>query len=65
MELDENSLQKFGYIRRETSGSINIDPLQTGGMLTEAARRALVEWGDGYSVCDFCPGTVDIIKNLQ
>lgn len=62
MKLDDSSLQKFGFIKRETLGSINIDPLQTGGRLTEAAKQALVEWGDGYSVCDFCGGVLDQIK---
>ncbi|AAM04162.1 TPA: O-phospho-L-seryl-tRNA:Cys-tRNA synthase [Methanosarcina acetivorans] len=62
MTLDDSSLQKYGFIKRETLGSINIDPLQTGGLLTEAARQALVEWGDGYSVCDFCGGVLDQIK---
>jgi|Deesub1362B_J571_1020462.scaffolds.fasta_scaffold00264_10 Sep-tRNA:Cys-tRNA synthetase len=51
-----------GFYERTTKDSINIDPLQTGGKLSEEARRALMEWGDGYSVCDFCPGTLDKIK---
>ena len=38
-------------------------PLQTGGMLTEAAKKALVEFGDGYSVCDFCLGSLCDITN--
>jgi Sep-tRNA:Cys-tRNA synthetase len=62
MTLDDSSLQKFGFIKRETLGSINIDPLQTGGLLTDAAKQALVEWGDGYSVCDYCGGILDQIK---
>lgn len=62
MTLDDSSLQKFGFIKRETLGSINIDPLQTGGLLTDAAKQALVEWGDGYSVCDYCGGVLDQIK---
>lgn len=41
---------------------LNLDPLQRGGILTEDARRALIEWGDGYSVCDFCSGALDMIK---
>jgi Sep-tRNA:Cys-tRNA synthetase len=41
---------------------INLNPLQRGGILTEEARKALLEWGDGYSVCDFCPGRVDLIE---
>uniref|UniRef100_A0A7C3MCA4 O-phospho-L-seryl-tRNA:Cys-tRNA synthase n=1 Tax=Archaeoglobus fulgidus TaxID=2234 RepID=A0A7C3MCA4_ARCFL len=49
--------------KRETKDFINIDPLQTGGKLTEDARKALIEWGDGYSVCDFCTtGRLDEIK---
>ncbi|MEM0350210.1 MAG: O-phospho-L-seryl-tRNA:Cys-tRNA synthase, partial [Archaeoglobaceae archaeon] len=50
-------------IERQTKGMINIDPLQTGGRLTEEAKKALIEWGDGYSVCDFCNGRLDEIKN--
>ncbi|AFV24318.1 Sep-tRNA:Cys-tRNA synthase [Methanolobus psychrophilus R15] len=62
MALDDAALQKFGFIPREPKDAINIDPLQTGGILTEEARRALLEWGDGYSVCDFCGGVLDLIK---
>lgn len=62
MTLDDSSLQKFGFIKRETLGSINIDPLQTGGLLTDAAKQALIEWGDGYSVCDYCGGVLDLVK---
>lgn len=58
----EKSLGKFYDIRRESRGMINIDPLQAGGILTDAARKALQEWGDGYSVCDFCRGRLDEIK---
>lgn len=56
------SMQKFGLIRRDTPRAINIDPLQTGGILTPEARQALAEWGDGYSVCDYCGGMLDQIK---
>ena len=62
MALDDISLQKFGYIERKPLNAINIDPLQRGGILTDEARRALVQWGDGYSVCDFCLGVLDEIK---
>jgi Sep-tRNA:Cys-tRNA synthetase len=57
-----DNLEKFCHIRRETA-EINIDPLQRGGILTPEAREALIEWGDGYSVCDFCMGQLDKIKN--
>ncbi|MEM2990738.1 MAG: O-phospho-L-seryl-tRNA:Cys-tRNA synthase [Halobacteria archaeon] len=56
-------LQRFGFIERATKNFINIDPLQRGGILTPEARKALIEWGDGYSICDFCTaGTLDRIK---
>jgi Sep-tRNA:Cys-tRNA synthase len=60
--LDNNSLTMFQYIKRDSRDYINIDPLQTGGILTEAAKEALIEWGDGYSVCDYCGGVLDLIK---
>jgi len=56
-----DNLEKFTNLKREI-GEINLDPLQRGGILTPAARTALVEWGDGYSVCDFCTGAMDRIK---
>ncbi|WP_406671013.1 O-phospho-L-seryl-tRNA:Cys-tRNA synthase [Methanolobus sp. ZRKC4] len=62
MVLDDAALKKFGFIRREPKDAINIDPLQTGGKLTEEGRQTLLEWGDGYSVCDFCGGVLDLIK---
>jgi len=57
-----NNLDKFARLKRETS-RINLDPLQRGGMLTAEARLALMEWSDGYSICDFCAGVLDRIKN--
>jgi|AGTN01.3.fsa_nt_gi Sep-tRNA:Cys-tRNA synthase len=56
------SMQKFGLVKRDTPRAINLDPLQTGGILTPEARLALAEWGDGYSVCDYCGGMLDQIK---
>lgn len=41
---------------------INLNPIQRGGILTPEAKKALVEWGDGYSVCDFCGGRLDMIQ---
>ena len=56
------NLERFcGLLRDRTE--INIDPLQRGGILTPQARAALQEWGDGYSVCDFCAGRLDKITN--
>ncbi|MFW6194168.1 MAG: O-phospho-L-seryl-tRNA:Cys-tRNA synthase [Halobacteriota archaeon] len=56
-------MSNLGFIHRKTKDFINIDPLQTGGRLTEDAQKALIEWGDGYSVCDFCAGRLEEIKN--
>jgi len=45
---------------------VNIHPIQRGGILTESARKALAEFGDGYSTCDWCPpkaARLDMIKN--
>jgi Sep-tRNA:Cys-tRNA synthetase len=38
-------------------------PLQTGGILTDAAKQAMIEFADGYSVCDFCTGSLCEIMN--
>jgi len=61
MQMLEN-LEKFTRLKRDVA-QINVDPLQRGGILTPEARAALVEWGDGYSICDFCAGMLDHIKN--
>jgi Sep-tRNA:Cys-tRNA synthetase len=43
---------------------INIDPIQAGGRLTPEAQKAVISYGDGYSVCDNCnkPFRLDYIK---
>ena len=50
-------------LQRKNKDLINLNPIQTGGKLTSAARRALIEFGDGYSICDFCAGRLDKIEN--
>lgn len=59
----QDPLEKLASLERPNKDLINIMPLQTGSVLTEAARRALVEFGDGYSVCDFCSGRLTDIVN--
>jgi Sep-tRNA:Cys-tRNA synthetase len=50
-------------LRRPSYGYINVHPIQRGGILTEEAREVLVEWADGYSICDMCvKGRVDLLK---
>ncbi len=43
---------------------INLDPIQVGGRLTTEAMKAMISWGDGYSVCDNCrkPFRLDYIE---
>jgi Sep-tRNA:Cys-tRNA synthetase len=45
--------------------SINLDPIQVAGRLTPEAMKAMISWGDGYSVCDNCrkPFRLDYIQN--
>jgi len=55
--------QKFKDLHREALKYINLNPLQRGGILSDAARKIVSEWADGYSVCDYCGGCLDLIKN--
>lgn len=59
----ENLKRKYGTIKRSRRDKIILNPLQTGSRLTEEARRSLIEFGDGYSVCDHCKGRLDKISN--
>jgi len=56
-------LQKLTKLHRSHKDLINLMPLQTGGILSDAAAEALIEFGDGYSVCDFCLGSLCNIAN--
>ena len=62
-QKSSKSLQKLSHLRRRHKGLINLMPLQTGSILTDAAKEALVEFGDGYSMCDFCQGSLSNITN--
>lgn len=61
--MKDKRLQKLGELHRKHKDIITLMPLQTGGLLTEAAKKALIEFGDGYSVCDFCTGNLSNIAN--
>jgi len=68
VEIPKNRLEKYKNLHRENASEafINLHPIQRGGILTEAARKALLEWGDGYSTCDWCPpktARLDMIHN--
>ncbi len=62
-QAENKSLQKLTKLQRQHKGLINLMPLQTGGILTDAAKEALTEFGDGYSVCDFCQGSLCNVAN--
>lgn len=49
--------------RQVNESFINIDPIQAGGRLTGDAIKAIIAYGDGYSVCDNCrkPNRLDCI----
>ncbi len=50
-------------LRNVEEDYINLSPIQAGGRLTKEARKALISYGDGYSVCDYCmKGRLDKIK---
>ena len=57
--------QKYSNLRRNANEEfINIHPIQRGGILTPEAYKALVSYGDGYSLCDNClKGRIDKIEN--
>ncbi len=68
-ELKEAKSSSLKYItdrielRTREEEYININPIQPGGRLTLEARKALIAYGDGYSVCDWCRDLrLDMIK---
>ncbi len=47
--------KKYATISRGVNDDfINLHPIQRGGVLTPEAQKALLEYGDGYSICDQC-----------
>lgn len=55
--IPRERLSRYAGIKRKIREGecINLNPIQRGGVLTEEARRAILEFGDGYSTCDWCP----------
>jgi len=45
-------------LRDREEDYININPLQTAGRTTVEARKAILSYIDGYSVCDWCKGAL-------
>jgi Sep-tRNA:Cys-tRNA synthetase len=54
--------QDYSLNRTTERDNLNLNPLQRGGFLTLDARKALIEYSDGYSVCDYCAGRLDEIS---
>ncbi|MCC7553350.1 MAG: O-phospho-L-seryl-tRNA:Cys-tRNA synthase [Methanobacteriaceae archaeon] len=54
--------ENYNLTRDMERENLNLNPLQRGGILPEAAREALYDFGDGYSVCDYCAGRLDEIN---
>jgi len=53
--------QDYGLTRKSERENLNLNPLQRGGVLPKESRKALYEFSDGYSVCDYCAGRLDEI----
>jgi len=53
----------YGLTRATERDNLNLNPLQRGGVLPLDAKKALIEYADGYSVCDYCAGRLDEIPN--
>ncbi len=53
--------QNYNISREVERENLNLNPLQRGGILPKEAREALYDFGDGYSVCDYCAGRLDEI----
>ena len=45
-------------LRDREESFINLNPLQTGGKTTPEARKAVISYIDGYSICDWCKGAL-------
>jgi Sep-tRNA:Cys-tRNA synthetase len=41
---------------------INLEPLQRGGVVPAESRKVALSYIDGYSTCDYCLGTLHILK---
>lgn len=65
MKFTNELMQKYSHLTRTINEEyINIHPIQRGGILTPEAYKALVAYGDGYSLCDNClKGRLDKIEN--
>ncbi|WP_457612237.1 O-phospho-L-seryl-tRNA:Cys-tRNA synthase [Methanocaldococcus sp.] len=56
------NLDIYKNLKRSNRELINLNPIQRGGILPVEAKKAIYEFWDGYSVCDFCSGRLDQIN---
>ncbi|MFX0058856.1 MAG: O-phospho-L-seryl-tRNA:Cys-tRNA synthase [Candidatus Hodarchaeota archaeon] len=65
LEYNNALVEKYSHFYRSINEEfINIHPIQRGGILTPEAFKALISYGDGYSICDNClKGRIDQIEN--
>jgi Sep-tRNA:Cys-tRNA synthetase len=68
LKIPQERLNRYKGMRRDFAEEdyINLQPIQRGGVLTDEARRAILEFADGYSTCDWCPpktARLDMITN--
>jgi Sep-tRNA:Cys-tRNA synthetase len=66
--FDSINLEPYKELhRRTTDNVINVNPIQTGGVVPPEARGVIQEFGNGYSICDFCGvpggGRLELIKD--
>ncbi|MDI6884651.1 MAG: hypothetical protein QMD00_05980, partial [Hadesarchaea archaeon] len=56
-KIPKERLERYLGLKRDFKEEryINLNPIQRGGVLSPEARKALAEFGDGYSTCDWCP----------
>ena len=58
--MNEINLDKYRNIKRHLGREmINLNPIQRGGVLPIESKKAIYEYWDGYSVCDYCGGRLD------
>ncbi|HID47147.1 MAG TPA: O-phospho-L-seryl-tRNA:Cys-tRNA synthase, partial [Methanococcaceae archaeon] len=59
----EINLDRYRNLSRHLGREyINLNPIQRGGVLPVEAKKAIYEFWDGYSICDYCGGRLDEIK---
>lgn len=64
MPVTPGEIERFRHLTREhQDGFINLQPIQRGGVLPPESKAALLSFGDGYSMCDFClSGRLDEVE---